>query len=201
MKFTIRILSIWKFIALSAILSMTLLYSILILTDNSWDRIIYLIIGFPFFFGSMVLSAFICSKTKIIEIIDGVLTVDNSIKIKIDQIDWYNEGKSFLFDGIRIKTKQNKNFYFSTIRLFHIDPNFQIFKDILINKTLDQIIPEKTTHELYPESKFLRYGSTFLLILVVAMVVVSFLTDFRIDNIKLFYLSMLSLGLFIKTRK
>jgi len=149
----------------------------------------------------MVLSAFICSKTKIIEIIDGVLTVDNSIKIKIDQIDWYNEGKSFLFDGIRIKTKQNKNFYFSTIRLFHIDPNFQIFKDILINKTLDQIIPEKTTHELYPESKFLRYGSTFLLILVVAMVVVSFLTDFRIDNIKLFYLSMLSLGLFIKTRK
>jgi hypothetical protein len=127
--------------------------------------------------------------------------VDKLIKIKIDQIDWYNEGKSFLFDGIRIKTKQNKNFYFSTIRLFHKDPNFQIFKDILINKTLDHIIPEKTTHELFSESKFLRYGSTFFLILVVAVVIVSFLTDFKLDNIKLFYLSMLSLGLFIMTRK
>jgi hypothetical protein len=133
MKFAIRMVSIWKFAILATIISFTLLISFFSLTDLAWNRIIYIIIGFPIFFGSMILSAFISSKTKSIEIIDDVLIVDKSIKIKMDQIDWYSKGKSFLFDGIRIKSKQNKNFYFSTISLFHIDPNFQIFKDIIIN--------------------------------------------------------------------
>jgi hypothetical protein len=186
---------------LSVILCITLFYSIIILTGNTWDEIVYIIIGFPTFFGSMILSALLCSKTKIIEIIDGILSVDKSRQIKIDQIDWYNEEQNFLFDGIAIKTKQKKKFFFITIKLFHKNTNFQIFKDILINKTLDHRIPEKTTKELYSESKFLYYGTTFLMLLVIAAVIVSLLTDFKLDGIKLFYMSMLSLGLFIMTRK
>jgi hypothetical protein len=165
------------------------------------NEIVGLILGVPLFFGSMIISAFLSSTRKNVAVENGTLTVGKSHPIQIDQIEWYYEGKNFLLDGIRIKTKQKKNYYYSTINLFHKNSNFKIFKEILFTKSLDHRIPKKTTRNLYIESKYLRIASTIGLILFIAAVILSFVTDFRIDPIKLFYEGTIIIGAFISTRK
>jgi hypothetical protein len=200
MHFNIKLVSIWKTVTIAVILNMTLLFSVIILLHGQYMWL-GIILEFPILFGSMIISMYLCSRIRSIEIINGILTIDKSKPIQIDQIDWYNASASFLMDGIRIKTKQGKNYYFSTINLTHKDPNFDKFKDILINKTLDHKIEEKTTHQLYVENKFLRHSATVAMILYVCLILMTIFTDFKIDKIKLFYTGMIIIGTFISTRK
>ena len=127
--------------------------------------------------------------------------MDKTHPIQIDQIEWYNASSNSLMDGIRIKTKQNKNYFFSTINLKRKDPSFNTFKDILINKSSDHKIEEKTTHQLYVENKFLRHSATVAMILYTGLILLTVFTDFKIDKIKLFYTGMIIIGTFISTRK
>ena len=187
-------------ITLAVILNMTLLFSVIILLHGQY-MLLGLILEFPIFFGSMIISVFLCSSVKNVEINNGLLTVDNSNPIQIDQIEWYNASANFLLDGIRIKTKQNKNYYFSTINIYRKDSNFKIFKDILINKSLGHQIPEKTTQQLYHENKSLRYSANVAMILYIGLILLTIFSDFKIDKIKLFYTGMIIIGTFISTRK
>jgi len=188
------------FVSLGVILSMTS-FSLMIILFNGKLMWLGFILGFLLFFGSMFLSALLSLRTKRVEINNGILTVDGLNSIQIDQIEWYNQDSNFILDGIRIKTKQKKNYYFSTINFSKIDPNFKIFKDILINKTLDHKIEEKTTHQLYVENKFLRHSATVAMILYSALILLTVFTDLKIDKIKLFYTGMIIIGTFISTRK
>jgi len=196
MSFEIKLVTIWKFLAFGVILSMTLLFSVIILFYGKLEWISF-ILGFPILYGSMYLSALLSSRVKYVKIENGLLTIDESNPIRIDQIEWYNS----ILDGIRIKTKQKKNYYFSTINFWNKDPNFKIFKDILINKSLDHTIEEKTTHQLYVENKFLRHSATVAMILYTGLILLTVFTDFKIDKIKLFYTGMIIIGTFISTRK
>jgi len=200
MHFEIRLISIWKTVTLAIILNMTLMVSFIILLHGQYEWL-GLLIEFPILFGSMIISMYLCSGTKKIDINNRTLTVDNTRPVQIDQIEWYNVSSNFLMDGIRIKTKQNKNYYFSTINLKSKDPNFDTFKDILINKSTDQKIEEKTTHQLYVENKFLKHSTTIAMILYIGLILLTVFTDFKIDKIKLFYTGMIIIGAFILTRK
>jgi hypothetical protein len=170
-------------------------------TEGSWDELIYIILTFFILFSSAIIAALLCSRKKIISFENGILSINEYRKIHIEQIEWFNEGKNFLFDGIRIKTKQKRNYYFTVLTLFGKNNDFQIFKDILVNKSLGNNIHEKTLHELHTNSKFLKHVSTISLILVISLVILSFITDIKIDKVKLFYFSMITLGSFIATRK
>ena len=200
MQFGIRLISIWKFLTIAVILNMTLMFLTINFLHGHY-LFLTLILGFPVFFGSMIIAMYISSRKKNIAIDNGILTVDNSNPIQIDQIEWYNEDKNFLLDGIRIKTKQKRNYFFSTINLYNKDPNFNIFKDILINKSLNHSIPEKTTNELDTESKFLKHASTIALIILLIFIPIAFHFDMSVDKTKLFLLSMIVIGTFISTRK
>ena len=200
MSFEIRLVTIWKFLAFAVILGMTLLFSVIILFYGKLEWIA-IILGFPIFYGSMYLSALLSSRVKYVKIENGLLTIDESKPIQIDQIEWYNQETNSILDGIRIKTKQKKNYYFSTINFGKKDPNFKIFKDILINKTLDHSITEKTTRQLYVENKSLRHFATVAMILYSIIVLLTIFTDFKIDRIKLIYVGLIITGTFISTRK
>jgi len=141
------------------------------------------------------------TSKKLIAIENGNLIIDNKVSIPIDQIEWYNQGTNFLFDGIRIKTIQKKSFYFSTMNFFRKEPNFKLFKDLLINKSIEYTIPEKTTKQLMVENKLLRYVANAGMILYVAIILLTIFTDFKIDKFKLFYCGMIFIGTFVSTRK
>jgi hypothetical protein len=200
MHFEIRLITIWKYITLAVLLSMTFMFSVIILFYGKFEWLGF-IFAIPAVIGGMFLSVLLSTRTKYIEINDGVLKIDNSNPIQIDQIEWYNKETNFLLDTIRIRTIQKKNYYFSTKNFLNKDPNFKIFKDILINKTLDHPITEKTTHQLYVENKFLRHFATVAMILYSIIVLLTIFTDFKIDKIKLIYFGLIITGTFISTRK
>jgi hypothetical protein len=149
----------------------------------------------------MIISAFLSTSKKGIDINNGILTINHKTTISVDQIEWYNQETNLLFDGIRVKTNNKRNYYFNTLNLFHREPNFKIFKDVLINKSMDHRIPETTTHQLYVENKFLRHGATVAMIFYAIIILLTIFTDFKIDKFKLFYTGMIIVGTFISTRK
>jgi len=199
MHFELRLVNIWKFLTLSVIISMTLLFSVI--GRLFVNELLCVLLGFPILFGSMIISAFLSTSKKEININNGILTINNRTHIAIDQIEWYNQETNFLFDGMRIKTIQKKNYYFSTLNLFHRESNFKTFKDILINKSGYHEIPEKTTHQLFVENKFLRHSASVLMILYAILILLTLFTDLKIDKAKLLYTGLIILGTFISTRK
>jgi hypothetical protein len=201
MQLEIKIVSIWKSVTLTTLIMMTLMFSMIYFTESSWNELIYVLMTFFILFGSVIIAAMLCSKRKFISFDNGIMSIEGSRQITIEEIEWYNEGKNFLFDGIRIKTKQRGNYYFTVLTLFGKNHDFQIFKDILANKSSGYNLPEKTLHDLHAESKFLRYISTISLVLIIFVIIISFITDIKIDKVKVFYISMLVLGTFIVTRK
>ena len=201
MRFQVRLTSLWKHITLSTILSMTLMFSVIILTHARWYPLVYGFSAFGAIFISMVASAFLCSRIHTIEISQGIISVDVVKKIYIDSIDWYYHDKNFLFDGIRIKTKENKNYYFTTPSFIKKDSNFDAFKEMLMNKSTESKIPIKTGNDLVKDSKFLRYGSAVFLIFYLVVVLLTLFSDFKIDTVKLIYTGMIAVGTFIATRK
>src|SRR5664280_737928 len=102
MHFEIRLISIWKTVALAVVINMTLLFSFIILLHGRYEWL-GIIIGFPLLIGSMIISMYLCSRARNIDINNGILTVDKLRPIQIDQIEWYNASSNFLLDGIRIK--------------------------------------------------------------------------------------------------
>jgi hypothetical protein len=165
------------------------------------NGIVYVIIAFPIFFGSLIAAAYLSTRTKIIEISASTIKV-GSITIPIDQIKICRTGKSFLIDGLMIRMQSNKIYFFHSLALFKSNPNFQLFKDALFNKSIDNhSIPVETKDEFFRRSKFLRYTSRFLLVLLVSMLITSYVTGHKIDNIRFSYLILISLGMVISTRK
>ena len=199
MHFELRLVSIWKFVTLSVIIGMTLLFTVISLLSG--NELLCVILGFPILIGSMIISAFLSRSKREININNGILTINNKTRITVDQIQWYNQETNFLFDGMRIKTIQKKNYYFNTLNLFHQEPNFKIFKDILLNKYGYDEFPENTTHQLYVENKFLRHSTSVLMILYAILILLTLFTDLKIDKVKLLYTGMIIVGSFISTRK
>jgi len=200
MHLEIKLVTIWKFIILGVIISMTFLFSMITLMHGKPEWICVLL-TFPIIIGSMYLSALLSNQRKFIEIENGILTVNKRNPIQIDQIEWYNQESNILLEGIRIKTKQHKNHFFSTINFSKKDPNFKIFKEILINKSLDHQLFEKTTQQLYHENKLLKYGSTVAMTLFLLFFLLTLITDLKFDKVKLFYIGAIIIGTFISTRK
>jgi hypothetical protein len=199
MNFELKLVSIWKFVTLSVIIGMTLLSAVINLFLG--NELLCVILGFPILFGSMIISAFISIGKMEIDINNGILTINNKTHIAIDQIEWYNQETNFLLDGIRIKTLHKKNYFFTTISLFQKDPNFKLFKDILINKSLDYKLQERTTRQLYTENKLFRHTATVAMVLYVLLLLFTLLGDIKIERIKLIYGGMIIIGNFIATRK
>jgi hypothetical protein len=201
MTFKIRLISTWRTIILSIILVVISLSLILFLTKGALSEIIIILIVFPIIFGSMILSATLNSRIRTIEISDKLLKLEQSLIIPIDQIDSCRVGESFLISGLMVKMKNKKTFHFHALR-FLANPNFQLFKDFLVNKSLDQkIIPVQTKQDYLRESKILRYGSNVLLIAIVVLSVLKTFSIVEISTIQLIYYFLISSGLFLTTRK
>ena len=170
--------------------------------DGSINEVVIGILFVLILLGSVILSAVLNSRKKIIEIKDGTIIIDKSRIIILNQIDTYVIGKSFLIDGLTIKMKNGKKYYFHALAFLSNNPNFQLFKDILFNKSVDNnIIPIKTKQDILRESKFLRYGSTIILIFLVVSPLLSYLTDIKFDTLSFVSWTLIALGIFISTRK
>jgi hypothetical protein len=163
---------------------------------------VIMIIAFPIFFGSLIAAAFLSTRTKTIEIDTSQIKVGDTITIPIGQIKICRTGKSFLIDGLMIRMQSNKIYFFHSLVLFNSNPNFQLFKDALFNRSIDNhAVPVETKEEFFRRSKFLRYASRFLFVLLIATFIKSYLTGHKIDYVQYLYLSMISLSMVISTRK
>jgi hypothetical protein len=182
-------------------MTMILMFSLMILTKLQYFPLFYGILAFGAIYISMIISALLCSRIQTIKVNDGIITINDSKNISLDSIDWYFQDKNYFFDGIRIRTKQKRNYYFTTINFKNKDSNFDIFKDILINKVVDEQIPTKSNDDLIKDSKFLKYVSTIGLILLAIVITLTLFTDFKMDTVKIIYVSMIIIGTFIATRK
>jgi len=141
------------------------------------------------------------TTTKNVEIKNGLLLIDESSIFKLDAIEWYNEDSNFLLSGISIKADRKRNYNYMSPKLIQRDPNFEIFKDILVHKKdCDEII-EKQTHEILSQNKFLRYAAYFLLIIFPIIIVANLIWDLGIEKLKLISLGAITLGTFLSTRK
>jgi hypothetical protein len=176
---------------------MILQFSIIIITYRQWNPLIYGILAFPSIFISMIISSILCSRNQNISITDGIITVNNKKTIQIDSIDWYFNGENFFFDGIRIKTKQKRNYFFATINFIKKDSNFDVFKSILNRKSVKKQIQVKTSNDLIRDSKSLRFGSTIALIFLAAIILITLITDIKIDAVKIIYVSLIIIGTLI----
>jgi hypothetical protein len=184
------------------ILMAVLFLMMISLMKGRLNVVIFIIMGFPIIYGSIIISAFLNSRKRLIEINKGIISIDNSVFIDIEQIKSCQIGNSFLVDGLMIKMKNHKTYYFHALTFFVKNPNLELFKNILFSKSVDNhIIPVKIKQDVLRESKFLRYGSTILLIFIIGLIFSSFFIDIKIDKIKLFYISSIALGTFISTRK
>jgi hypothetical protein len=182
-------------------MTMIIEFSFIIITHAKWFPLIYGISAFGAIYISMIISALLCSRSNTIEITDGTILINQTNKIQIDSIDWFLHDKNYFFDGIRIRTKQNKNYFFTTINFANKDSNFNILKNILINKVGDKQIPIKTDADLIKDSKFLRYSSAFALIFLILLISLTLFTDYKMNAFKIIYVSMIIIGTFIATRK
>jgi hypothetical protein len=202
MTFEVKLVRTWEMIILSVILIVSLFLMSEELIGSRTNEVVYVVIAFPIFFGSLIAGAFLSTRTKTIEIVASMIKVGDSITIPIDQIKICRTGKSFLIDGLLIRMQSNKVYFFHSLALFKSNPNFQLFKDALFNKSIDNhSIPVETKEEFFRRSKFLRYISRFLFVLLVGMVIISYVTGHKIDNIRCSYLILISLGMVISTRK
>ena len=71
MHFELRLVSIWKFVALTVIMGMTLLFAVI--SRLFANEFLCVILGFPILFGSMIISAFLSTSKKGIDINNGIL--------------------------------------------------------------------------------------------------------------------------------
>jgi hypothetical protein len=197
MTFKVKLVRTWEMI----ILSMIFLGSFFLMCSRT-NEIVIMIMAFPIFFGSLIAAAFLSTRTKTIEIDASIIKVGDSIKIPIDQIKICRTGKSFLIDGLIIKMQSNKIYFFHSLVLFNSNPNFQLFKDALFKRSIDnQTIAVETKEDFFRRSKFLRYASRFLLVLLIATFIKSYLTGYKIDNIIFLYSGLIILSMVISTRK
>jgi hypothetical protein len=202
MTYEIRLINTWKTIVISIILTIGIFLLLISSLKGFVNDGILVIIGFPIIFGSLIISAVLNSRIRNIKISNNTISVDNSIFIMIDQIESCRIGKSFLIDGLMIKMKNHKSYYFHALAFLDKNPNFVLLKDTLFNKSFDNLkIPIQTKQDFLRDSKFLKYGSTVLLIFLVGLILLSLFTDLKLDKIKLFYMSLIVLGTFISTRK
>jgi len=118
----------------------------------------------------------------------------------MSSIDYYYQDENFFFDGIRIKTKQNKNYYFTTINFYKKDLNFDVLKNIIVNRNTDNQFSIKTGDDLVKESKGLKYISYVLIGLLIVVILLTLFTDFKMTTTKFIYLSLIAIGLYIKTK-
>jgi hypothetical protein len=202
MTFKVKLVKTWEMLILSLIFIVSLFLMLMHFIGTQTNEAVIIIIFFPIFFGSLIASAFLSTRTKTIKIDASIIKVGDSIKIPIDQIKICRTGKSFLVDGLMIKMQSNKIYFFHSLVLFNSNPNFQLFKDALFKKSIDNhTVPVETKEEFFRRSKFLRYASRFLLVFLIATFIKSYLTGHKIDYIQYLYLSLISLSLVISTRK
>jgi hypothetical protein len=122
------------FIIIATLLSMTIEFSLMIVTHWQWAPEVYVLLSILSIFISMIISALICSRIHNISILNGVIIINNSKKIPIDSIDWYFNDQNFFFDGFRLKTKQKKNYFLTSFNFLKKDPNYTNLKNTLLNK-------------------------------------------------------------------
>jgi hypothetical protein len=199
MTFQLRLISVWKFVALSTIMTMIIEFSIIIITKGSLFPLIYGLIVFGVIFISMIISSFLCLTSNTIEIKDNEILIGKR-RINLTSIDYYYHDENFFFDGIRIKTKQNKNYYFTTINFYKKDLNFNVLKGFIVTKNIDNNFSIKTGDDLIKESKGLKYISYVLIGLLIIVILLTLFTDFKMTSTKFIYLSLIAIGLFIKTK-
>jgi hypothetical protein len=202
MTFKVKLVRSWEAVILSMIFIGSFSLMVGQIFSPRTNEAIYVIIGFPIFFGLLIAAAFLSTRTKTIEIDESIIKVGDSITIPIDQIKICRTGKSFLIDGLMIRMQSNKIYFFHSLVLFNSNLNFQLFKNALFNRSIDNhTVPVETKEEFFRRSKFLRYASRFLIVLLIATFIKSYLTGHKIDYIQFLYLSMISLSMVISTRK
>jgi len=202
MSYEIRLINTWRTIVTSIILAAGLFIWMISILKVVLNEGVFVIMGVPIILGSLIISSILNSKKRNVEINDNTISIDNSIHIKIDQIESCRIGKSFLIDGIIIKMKNSKTYYFHALAFLDKNPNFVVFKEALFNNSFDNLkIPIQTKQIFLRESKFLRYGAKIFIFILVGLFLLSFFTDFKIDKIKILYMSLIALGIFISTRK
>ncbi len=202
MTFKVKLVRTWEMLILTMIFVVSLLLMSLHFIGNQTNVVVVIIIFFPIFFGSIIASTLLATRMKTIEIKGSVIYIGDSISIPIDQIKICRTGKSFLIDGLIIKMQNNKTHYFHSLAIFKSNPNFQLFQNALFNKSFDKLsVPVETKEDFLKRSKFLRYGSRLLLILLISMFILSYVIDYKIDKLQFLYLTLISLGMVISTRK
>jgi hypothetical protein len=201
MTFRIRLVNpLWSILLSFLLIAMFLCLSFLY-GDKLSEMVLYILLLLVII-GSLSISTLIFSRIKDVEINEGSIIVGKSIIIPIDKIELCRTGKSFLIDGLMIKMKNHKRYYFHTLILFNKNPDFKLFENKLFSKTIDNhLIPVETKYDYLRKSKFFRFTSTILLMTVTVLIILTFLGIHKVETIKLFYWSLLSLGLFISTRK
>lgn len=199
MHFEFKLVNIWVHLVLTTIICSTLFISVMFIWHPT--KSVSILLGFPIFFGSMILSALLSSSKKSIDLNNGILTLNKKTVLHVDQIKWYNQEVNFLFDGFRLKTINNKNHCFMITNLFHRNQEFVVFKEMLFKNSANGNIPEKKTQQLYKENKSLRHLATGAMCLYIIVITLVIFTDFKIDTEKLLYTGPIIIGAFISTRK
>lgn len=202
MTYKVWLSNIWIFIPLAVIMTFVVIFSLAFQFHDQLDRIIIGLIALPFMALAFMISAILSSRLRIIEIKDDLLTIDNTKRFKIRNIDHYFENSNFLFDGLRIKTKEGETILLTNLALFNKGDDFKLLKDKLLKRNTNnpglQIIERKEIND-YNHIQIIAMIKILILLTVNIFWIIK--TNNLISKIVVVLLSLIILGLILTKKK
>jgi len=168
MIYKVRLSNIWIFIPLAVITTFSVIFSLVFLFHGHLDRIIVGLIALPFMALTFMISAVLSSRLKSIEFDNDYLIIDNTKRLKIQNIDHYFENSNFLFDGLRLKTKEGDTFQLTNLVLFNKNDDFKLLKDRLLKRDSNIIEQQTITRKDLSDYKYLHALAWIKLLVILA---------------------------------
>jgi len=198
MNFKIRQSNISIFIPLTVILTLTVIFTIAYLFHDQFDRIIIFFIILPFISITFIISAILTSRLKYIEIKNNILIIDNINNIKIEDIDYYTENSTLLFEGLKIKKKDGDVLQLSNLVVFKKRSELKLLKDELLKLYSDLTGRQLIEHDevIYDKNlNLLTWTKLFLIILANTFWII--ISDNLLNKIVLIFISLIIIGLIL----
>lgn len=202
MTYKVRLSNIWIFIPLAVITTFSVIFSLAFLLHDQFDRIIIGLIALPFMALTFIISAVLSSRLRIIEIKDDLLIIDNGKRFKIRNIDHYFENSNFLFDGLKLKTKEGDTFQLTNLLLFNKSDDFKLLKERLLKRDSNIIGLPTIARKGLSDYKYLNIlGWVKLLVILAANIFWIIETNNLLSKIVVVLLSLTILGLILTKKK